>query len=117
MESRGFIVGAPLAYALGCGMGVIRKPGKLPAATFSADYELEYGTDSIEMHQDTFSAESRVLLVDDLLATGGTAQAALKLIQQLQGNVIEVAFLIELSALEGRQRLAPCEVFALMEYE
>ena len=94
-----------------------RKPGKLPAATFSADYELEYGTDSIEMHQDTFSTGSRVLLVDDLLATGGTAQAALKLIQQLQGNVIEVAFLIELSALEGRQRLAPCEVFALMEYE
>ena len=117
IESRGFLVGAPLAYALGCGMGVIRKPGKLPAATFSADYELEYGTDSIEMHQDTFSAGSRVLLVDDLLATGGTAQAALQLIQQLQGNVVEVAFLIELSALDGRQRLSPCEVFALMEYE
>lgn len=117
IESRGFIVGAPLAYALGCGMGIIRKPGKLPAATFSADYELEYGTDSIEMHQDTFSAGSRVLLVDDLLATGGTAQAALRLIQQMQGNVVEVAVLIELSSLGGRQRLAPGEVFALMAYE
>jgi adenine phosphoribosyltransferase len=117
IESRGFIIGASLAYALGCGMGVIRKPGKLPAATFSADYELEYGTDSIEMHQDAFSAGSRVLLVDDLLATGGTAQAALQLIQLLQGNVVEAAFLIELSALSGRQRLAPCDVFALMQYE
>lgn len=117
IESRGFIVGSPLAYALGCGMGIIRKPGKLPAATFSADYELEYGTDSIEMHQDTFSAGSRVLLVDDLLATGGTAQAALRLIQQMQGNVVEVAVLIELSSLGGRQRLAPGEVFALMAYE
>lgn len=117
IESRGFIVSAPLAYALGCGMGVIRKPGKLPAATFSVDYELEYGSDSIEMHQDTFLAGSRVLLVDDLLATGGTAQAALKLIQQLKGKVVEVAFLIELSALGGRQRLSPSEVFALMVYE
>ena len=117
IESRGFIIGASLAYALGCGMGVIRKPGKLPAATFSADYELEYGTDSIEMHRDAFSAGSRVLLVDDLLATGGTAQAALQLIQLLQGNVVEAAFLIELSALSGRQRLAPCDVFALMQYE
>lgn len=117
IESRGFLVGAPLAYALGCGMGVIRKPGKLPAATFSADYELEYGTDSIEMHQDAFSADSRIVLIDDLLATGGTALAALQLIQQLQGNVVEVAFLIELSALGGRQRLAPHEVFALMLYD
>ena len=117
IESRGFIVGAPLAYALGCGAGVIRKPGKLPAATLSADYELEYGTDSIEMHQDTFSAGSRVVLVDDLLATGGTAQAALQLIQQLQGDIVEVAFLIELSALGGRQRLAPHNVFSLMQYD
>lgn len=117
IESRGFLVGAPLAYALGCGMGVIRKPGKLPAATFSADYELEYGTDSIEMHQDAFSANSRIVLIDDLLATGGTALAALQLIQQLQGKVVEVAFLIELSALGGRQRLAPHEVFALMLYD
>ena len=117
IESRGFLIGAPLAYALGCGMGVVRKPGKLPAATLSADYELEYGTDSMEMHQDAFSAGSRILLIDDLLATGGTASAALQLIEQLQGHVVEVAFLIELSALGGRQHLAPHQVFALLEYD
>lgn len=117
IESRGFLVGAPLAYALGCGMGVIRKPGKLPAETFDASYELEYGTDSLEIHQDAFAPGSRVLLIDDLLATGGTAEAALQLIQQLGGNVVEAAFLIELSVLEGRQRLAPCEAFALMQYD
>jgi adenine phosphoribosyltransferase len=117
VESRGFLVGSAVAYALGCGMVVVRKPGKLPAATFSASYALEYGTDSLEIHQDAFISGSRVLLVDDLLATGGTAEAALTLVRQLGGQVVGAAFLIELTFLGGRQRLAPCEVLSLIQYE
>jgi adenine phosphoribosyltransferase len=117
VESRGFLMGAAVAYALGCGVAVVRKPGKLPAATFSASYALEYGTDTLEIHQDAFAPGSRVLLLDDLLATGGTAEAALTLVRQLRGEIVEAAFLIELSFLAGRQRLAPCEVFSLLQYD
>lgn len=116
IEARGFLVSTALAYSLGCGLALVRKPDKLPAATFAANYELEYGTDRLEIHQDAFMSGSRVVLVDDLLATGGTARAALQLIRQLRGEVIEVAFLVELATLGGRQHLAPHEVFALMEF-
>ncbi len=117
IEARGFLVGTALAYSLGCGLAIVRKPEKLPAATFAANYELEYGTDRLEIHQDAFAPGSRVLLVDDLLATGGTARAALQLIQQLRGEVVEVAFLIELTTLDGRRHLAPHDVFALLEFD
>lgn len=117
VESRGFLMGSAVAYALGCGVAVVRKSGKLPAATFSTSYALEYGTDTLEIHQDAFAPGSRVLLLDDLLATGGTAQAALTLVRQLRGEIVEAAFLIELTFLAGRQRLAPCEVFSLIQYD
>jgi adenine phosphoribosyltransferase len=117
IESRGFLVGSAVAYALGCGIAVVRKPGKLPAAKFNASYALEYGTDTLEIHQDAFAPGSRVLVVDDLLATGGTAEAAVALVQQLRGEIVEAAFLIELTFLNGRQRLAPHAVFSLMQYD
>jgi adenine phosphoribosyltransferase len=117
IESRGFLIGSAVAYSLGCGIAVVRKPGKLPAATFNASYALEYGTDALEIHQDAFTPGSRVLVVDDLLATGGTADAAISLVRQLRGEVVAAAFIIELSFLAGRQRLAPCEVFSLVQYE
>jgi len=117
VESRGFLIGSAVAYALGCGIAVVRKPGKLPAAKFNATYALEYGTDTLEIHQDAFVAGSRVLVVDDLLATGGTAEAAISLVRQLRGEMIEAAFIIELTFLGGRQRLAPCGVFSLIQYD
>ncbi len=117
IESRGFLFGSALAYALGCGHALVRKPGKLPAATFAASYELEYGTDRVEIHQDAFPPNSRVLLIDDLLATGGTAQAAISLAEKLQARIVEAAFLIELPFLGGRDRLAPHTVFSFIQYD
>ena len=117
IESRGFLFGSALAYALGCGHALVRKPGKLPAATFAVSYELEYGMDTVEIHQDAFPPNSRVLLIDDLLATGGTAQAALALAEKLQADIVEAAFLIELSFLGGRERLAPHAVFSFIQYD
>lgn len=117
IESRGFLVGAAVAYALGCGIAVVRKPGKLPAAKFDASYALEYGSDTLEIHQDAFVPGSRVLVVDDLLATGGTAEATITLARQLRADVVAAAFIIELTFLPGRQRLAPCEVFSLIQYD
>lgn len=117
IESRGFLLGAAVAYTLGCGVAVVRKPGKLPSATFNANYTLEYGTDALEIHQDAFAAESRVLVIDDLLATGGTAEAAIALTRQLRGDIVAAAFIIELTFLNGRQRLAPCDVFSLIQYD
>jgi len=104
------MIGAAVAYALNCGITVVRKPGKLSAATFNAGYALEYGADTLQIHQDAFAAGSRVLLIDDLLATGGTAEAAIALVRQLRGQVVEAVFIIELTFLGGRRRLAPCEV-------
>ena len=104
IESRGFIFGMPVAYSLGCGFIPIRKPGKLPAETISMEYELEYGTDKIEIHKDAIEKGKRVLLIDDLLATGGPAAAAAKLIQQV-GELVGIGFVIELSALKGREKL------------
>ena len=116
IESRGFILGAPVAVQLSVGLAIVRKPGKLPAATVSASYELEYGTDSLEMHEDAVGHGHRVLVVDDLLATGGTACAAVDLVRRLGGTPVACAFLIELAALGGRGRLAPVPTHAVLTY-
>lgn len=105
IESRGFILGMPMAYKMGIGFVPVRKPNKLPAATYSQEYSLEYGTDKIEIHQDAFPQGANVLVVDDLLATGGTAEAACKLVKKAGANLVGTAFLIELSALKGREKL------------
>lgn len=117
IESRGFIIGAAVAYALGVGLALVRKPGKLPGETFTAEYELEYGRDILEIHRDAFGHPCRVLILDDLLATGGTASAALELVHRLQGEVVECAFVIELSFLAGRKRLDPMPVYSLLQFE
>ena len=119
IEARGFIVGAPLAYALGKGFVPIRKKGKLPAETIGHDYELEYGTDRIEIHTDAITPGERVLLVDDLIATGGTAEAATRLIEKIGGKIVECCFVIDLPDIGGRKRLEKqgYSVFALCEFE
>jgi adenine phosphoribosyltransferase len=117
VESRGFIVGAPVAYRLGVGLTIARKPGKLPYLTVAEDYELEYGTAALQVHQDPLVSGSRVLIVDDLLATGGTALAAVKLVQKIGGEVAGCAFVIELLALRGRQRLEPVTCSSLVQYD
>lgn len=116
IESRGFIIGAALAYKLGAGFCIVRKPGKLPYETHSATYELEYGTDTLEVHRDGIPRGAQVLITDDLIATGGTAKAAVELVSRLGGEVVECAFVIELSFLRGRERLKPHEVFSLVQY-
>jgi adenine phosphoribosyltransferase len=119
IESRGFILGAPLAYMLGKGFVPIRKKGKLPAETIGHDYELEYGTDRIEIHTDAIAEGEKVLLVDDLIATGGTAEAACKLIEKIGGHIVECCFVIDLPDVGGRARLEKHghQVFALCEFE
>lgn len=117
IESRGFIVGAAVAYRLGLGLALVRKPGKLPHQTYAARYELEYGSDTLEIHRDAFGNKSRVLVVDDLLATGGTAAAAIELVRRLDGEVAGCAFVIELAFLNGRKRLESPEVFSLLCYD
>ncbi len=116
-ESRGFIFAAPLALELGAAFVPVRKPGKLPYETRKFQYDLEYGSDTLEMHVDAVEPGSRVLLVDDLLATGGTIEACLKLAQESQAEVIGCAFLIELTFLNGRDRLKNQEVFSLLKYD
>ncbi|WP_026939098.1 adenine phosphoribosyltransferase [Holophaga foetida] len=119
IESRGFIIGSALAFQLGVGFVPVRKQGKLPAETVGHDYELEYGTDRVELHTDAISKGDRVLLVDDLIATGGTAEATCKLITSMGGEVVECAFVIDLPDLGGRKRLEGHghKVFALCEFE
>jgi adenine phosphoribosyltransferase len=114
VESRGFIVGAAAAYALGAGLAVVRKPGKLPYRTHRATYDLEYGTDTLEIHLDGLGKHKRVLLIDDLLATGGTAGAAIELVKQCGGDVVGCAFLIELGFLSGRKKLDGYQVHTLL---
>lgn len=116
IESRGFILGAAVADRLGTGFVPVRKRGKLPAATVRATYDLEYGSDSLEMHRDAIQPGQRVLIVDDLLATGGTARATLDLVRQLGGSVTGVSFLIELVELNGRAKLAGEKVTAVLQY-
>ena len=117
IESRGFIVGAALAYILNAGFSAVRKPGKLPYDTHSASYDLEYGTDSLEIHTDAIRAKARVVIADDLIATGGTAAATAELVSKLGGKVVECAFVIELSFLKGREKLQPYDVFSILQYD
>ncbi|MCC7125401.1 MAG: adenine phosphoribosyltransferase [Acidobacteria bacterium] len=116
IESRGFILGAAVAATLGCGFVPIRKPGKLPAKTVKATYALEYGTDSLEIHDDAVRKGERVLLVDDVLATGGTAEAAVSLVKGLGADLRAAAFLIELNFLNGRSRLPNDAVYSVLQY-
>ncbi|MBE3558038.1 MAG: adenine phosphoribosyltransferase [Ktedonobacteraceae bacterium] len=116
VESRGFIFGAPLAYLLNCGFVPVRKFGKLPSRTVSVEYALEYGTNVVEMHTDGIKAGERVLIVDDLLATGGTVAAAMELVEKLGGHIAGIAFLVELTYLKGRRHLKGHDVFALIKY-
>jgi adenine phosphoribosyltransferase len=117
IESRGFILGAALALKLDCGFVPIRKKGKLPADKLQQEYALEYGTDVIEIHMDAISAGERILIHDDLLATGGTVGAACKLVEALGGTIVGLSFLIELSFLKGRTHLGSYDVFSLIEYD
>ena len=117
IESRGFILGAAMAEKLGAGFVPIRKPGKLPSATIAQSYELEYGSDTLEIHQDAVKEGQRVLIVDDLLATGGTACAANDLVRKAGGNVIGMAFLVELEFLKGRERLGETPLFVALRYQ
>lgn len=116
VESRGFIFGAALAYKLGCGFVMVRKKGKLPYKTYSVTYELEYGTDTLEIHRDAIGRGARVLIVDDLLATGGTIKAVSDLVKQMSGKIIGISFLIELVALSGRSKLKGLPVFSLIKF-
>ncbi|MFZ1947534.1 MAG: adenine phosphoribosyltransferase [bacterium] len=117
VEARGFLLGGAVAYHLGCGVVPIRKPGKLPAEKVSRSYDLEYGKDAVEIHKDAIAAGDRVLLVDDLLATGGTARAALELVEELGAKVIGCAFLVELRDLNGRKLLDQYDVFSVIAYD
>ena len=116
IESRGFIFGAPLAYALGIGLVPVRKAGKLPADTHRLEYALEYGTATLEIHKDAFPTGARVIVIDDLLATGGTIAAACQLVAQAGGHVVEAAFLIELAGLAGRERLGNHPIYTQITY-
>lgn len=117
IESRGYIFGAPLAYKLGAGLVIIRKPGKLPAAVEKIEYDLEYGTDALEIHKDAIEAGKRVLVIDDLLATGGTVCAACQLLEKVGANVVAIAFMIELKDLNGALKLPRnAKLFSLFAY-
>jgi adenine phosphoribosyltransferase len=116
IESRGFIFGAPLAYRLGAGFIPVRKPGKLPADTFEVQYNLEYGSNSLAIHCDAIEEGEQVLIVDDLLATGGTAAATVNLVRQLGGRMVGLVFLVELAALKGREKLNGCDIHSLVTY-
>ena len=118
IEARGFILGAPLAYILNVGLVLIRKPGKLPAKTISQDYDLEYGSDQIEIHSDAIRPGEKVLIVDDLIATGGTAEAAVKIVEKMEGQIVECCFIIDLPDIGGSARLEAIgqKVFTLCEF-
>jgi len=116
MDARGFIFGAPLAYQMGVPFILGRKPGKLPAACISASYVLEYGTDSLEMHADSISQGQKILIVDDLLATGGTMSAVIELVEKLGGTIAGIAFVVELTFIPGRERIGDYPIFSLVQY-
>ena len=115
-ESRGFIFGAPIAYAMGKGFILVRKKGKLPRATYSEDYELEYGTATLEMHQDAIKKGQKVVIIDDLIATGGTTEAIIKLVEREGGEIVKIGFVMELEGLKGREKLSRYDVFSLISY-
>ena len=117
MEARGFIFGPALAYRLNAGFVPVRKPGKLPAATASLSYDLEYGSNTLEIHKDAIQSGQRVIIVDDLLATGGTAGATVQLAKSLGADVCGVGFVVELDFLNGREKLKGCDVFSLLQYD
>ena len=116
MESRGFIFSAPMAYQLGAGLAPVRKLGKLPAETLTVEYALEYGSNTLEIHRDAIKPGQRVLIVDDLLATGGTVRGTIELVERLQGEVVGLAFLVELEFLKGRERLQGRRVESIIRY-
>ena len=115
-EARGFLMGTPVAYGMGVGFVPVRKPGKLPHETESYEYGLEYGTDTLQIHKDAIKPGQRVAIVDDLLATGGTMEAAVKLIEKLGGEVVSMQFLIELESLNGREKLSKYDINSLIKY-
>jgi adenine phosphoribosyltransferase len=119
IEARGFIIGAPLAYLLNVGLVLIRKPGKLPSKTIEQEYQLEYGTDKIEIHTDAIKKGDKVLIVDDLIASGGTAEAAVRLVEKMEAEILECCFVIDLPDIGGRKRLINMgqKVFTLCEFE
>ena len=116
VEARGFVLGAALAYKLGAGITLVRKPGKLPYKTRRVSYDLEYGTDTLEIHEDAFGPGDRVIIADDLLATGGTVAAVVKLVEGLGAEIVECAFMTELEFLHGRDKLPPGKVFSLLKF-
>jgi adenine phosphoribosyltransferase len=117
IEARGFIIGAPVAYNIGASFVPVRKKQKLPGQTITTSYDLEYGTETVEMHNDAISPGQNVVIIDDLLATGGTAQAAVNLVEKLKGRVIEVEFIIELRPLKGRKKLEGHDVYTMLGYD
>ena len=116
VEARGFIIGSALAYKLGAGIVLVRKPGKLPSETFSKTYDLEYGTDTLEIHKDAFKPGERILIADDLLATGGTMTAVVDMVTRMGGNIVECCFMAELDFLEGRKKLPENKVYSLLHF-
>lgn len=116
-EARGFILGAPLAYAIGAGFVPVRKKGKLPYDTMSISYSLEYGSDDIEIHKDAIKKGQKVIIIDDLLATGGTIESVVKLVESIGGEIVSVGFLIELNSLNGRERIKNYDVMSLLQYD
>ncbi len=116
VEARGFIIGSALAYKLGAGVVLVRKPGKLPSETFSKTYELEYGTDTLEIHQDAIKPGEKILIADDLLATGGTMTAVVELVQSMGGEIVECCFMAELDFLKGRDKLPAGKVYSLLHF-
>ena len=116
VEARGFIIGAALAYKLGAGIVLVRKPGKLPSETFSKTYDLEYGTDTLEIHRDAIKHGERILIADDLLATGGTMTAVVDMVEGMGGDIVECCFMAELDFLDGRKKLPDGKVFSLLNF-
>lgn len=116
IESRGFIFGTPMAYQLNAGVVPVRKPGKLPAETLTEEYELEYGTNTLQIHTDAIEKGERVIIVDDLLATGGTVEASIRLVEKLGGEIVGISFLAELQALNGRDRVQGYPAYSLVQY-
>jgi adenine phosphoribosyltransferase len=116
VEARGFIIGAALAYKLGAGVVLVRKPGKLPAKTFKKSYDLEYGTDTLEIHTDAIKRGEKVLIADDLLATGGTMAAVVDMVESMGGKIVECCFMVELEPFQGRRKLPDGKVFSLLRF-